>query len=154
LLTASVGDELEHPIAGVYMLLMGLAVENLAKGVIVAKGVSSPSADGRLARELKSHDLLDLLDMAEVELSTEDAYLVERLQASVEWAGRYPTAVRVESQMPRTHPRGGGGPLNMRSSADAAAIDALVTRLLDESESPRISSPRVEADDSATEPER
>jgi hypothetical protein len=119
----------DHPVAPVYMLLAGLAIENLAKAKLVA-GRSSPATVGdALVPDLKSHDLVDLLHRAGLTLSADESYLAERLQAFVEWAGRYPIPVKLEGQLPRTHPLGGWGPLNHYLGTDPAAIEALAARL-------------------------
>jgi hypothetical protein len=43
-----------------------------------------------LAPEVKSHKLVDLLHRTGLTLSNEESYLARRLQAFVEWSGRYP----------------------------------------------------------------
>ena len=119
----------EDPVAPVFMLLAGLAIENLAKAKLV-EGRSSPATVGdALAPDLKSHDLVDLLHRAGLTLSDDESYLAERLQAFVEWAGRYPIPVKLEGQLPRTHPLGGSGPLNGFFGSDPGAIEALAARL-------------------------
>jgi hypothetical protein len=119
----------DAPVAHVYMLLAGLAIENLAKALVA--GRSSPATVGdALAPDLKSHDLVDLLHRTGLTLSADETYLAERLQSFVEWAGRYPIPTRLDGQLPRTHPLGGSGPLNHFLGTDPAAVEALAARLV------------------------
>lgn len=71
------------------MFLVGLAMENLAKAVHVARTRSAVGGD-RLIDDLKTHSLLHLLGRVGIELDADEAYLVERLETFVTWAGRYP----------------------------------------------------------------
>jgi len=110
-------------------MLAGFAIENLAKGLIIEGRSFSPTERDRLVKELTSHDLLRLLDDAGVALTEDETYLVERLETFLVWAGRYPIPLTVEDSLPRTHPRGGWGPLTNFTGTDVDAIEALVARL-------------------------
>jgi hypothetical protein len=83
-------DELENlhnlEIVGCAMLLYGLSIENLAKGLIV-------KATGKW---MEGHDEKKLLKEASVILSSQEEDFVIRLTAFVEWAGRYPIPKSVE----------------------------------------------------------
>jgi hypothetical protein len=77
-------------IGPVFPLLMGLALENMVKGILVARD-SSLVSGGKLSRDLTgSHDLLALFNKVGLELSAEDRDLLRRLGECVLWAGRYP----------------------------------------------------------------
>ncbi len=119
----------EPPVTLAYMLLVGLAVENLAKAVHVARKQSAVDGD-RLANALKTHSLLDLLQGVGLELNQDEAYLVERLEAFVTWAGRYPTPLKLDDYLPRSHASGGSGPLTVFLSSDPERGEALVERLM------------------------
>jgi hypothetical protein len=73
------------------MMLYGLGIENLAKGLIVVGGGSAAVNNGKL-REWPgpSHSLKTLLDNTGVQLSEQEEDLVVRLTAFILWAGRYP----------------------------------------------------------------
>jgi hypothetical protein len=110
------------------MLLSGLAIETLAKARIVASH-SSPTEGDRLAKDLKSHDLMDLLRRAGITLNEEESYLVERLEVFVTSAGRYPIPLTLEDYLPRTAPHGGSGPMTVYYSSDPEMIEELVEKL-------------------------
>jgi hypothetical protein len=70
-----------------YMLLAGLALENLAKGILVGRnsGVVTPDMFN-----LKGHNLQQLAQQAVPTLSKTELDILSRLTAFVTWAGRYP----------------------------------------------------------------
>ena len=119
---------MEAPLSQIYLLLTGLAAENLAKAVIVA-GRDAVVTDDRLADDLKTHWLLDLIRRAGVVLSEEDSHLVERLEAHVTWAGRYPIPAKLDDFLPRQHPSGGFGSLAHFVSSDPDRVEALIEQL-------------------------
>lgn len=121
----------DPPVTPVYMLLAGLVIENLAKARLVAERSSPATVGEDLAGDLKTHNLIDLLDRARLTLTADESHLAERLQAFVEWAGRYPIPATLESQLPGTHPLGGSGPLNYFLGSDPAAIEAIAARLME-----------------------
>jgi hypothetical protein len=61
-----------------------------AKAKLVAEGSFPGTVGDGLAPEVKSHKLVDLLHRTGLTLSNEESYLARRLQAFVEWSGRYP----------------------------------------------------------------
>jgi hypothetical protein len=72
---------------GTYYLLAALALENLLKGILVAK---SPEKVTKLGWRGPGHDLLQLCKDAKVKLSAKQERVIERLTAYLKWAGRYP----------------------------------------------------------------
>jgi hypothetical protein len=88
-----------------YMLLSGLAFENLTKGIIVGRnpGVVTPEKF-----KLKDHNLRKLAKQVTPTLSKNELDLLDRLTAFVEWAGRYPihlyAAKNVQPSFARTDP--------------------------------------------------
>ena len=71
-----------------YMMIAGLAIENLVKAVLVAKE-NIHFTKGRLPKELESHDLAKLLCRASVQLSEGETRLVARAADAIVWKGRY-----------------------------------------------------------------
>lgn len=75
------------------VMLWGFALENLAKGLIVAKksGSISRAKDGELkTRWIQSHELKKLMKRAGVALSNEEKDLLSLLSQVTIWGGRYP----------------------------------------------------------------
>jgi hypothetical protein len=118
----------EAPTSHVYMLLVGLAVENLAKGICVASNPNIIKND-QFSGGLKTHKLLDLLERGGVKLSQEESYLLERLETFINWAGRYPIPAKLEESLPRATPRGGYAPLNYFISSDPTLLEQFMDRL-------------------------
>jgi hypothetical protein len=82
---------------GPFMLLAGLAVENLLKAIWVKQHpgddvLFESDSDGkrRLSRKLTHHRLGDLAQAVGFSPTAEERGLFQRLQHHVEWAGKYP----------------------------------------------------------------
>jgi len=73
----------------VYMLLAGLAIETLIKGIIVAKHPDFVRQQ-KLSGELTNHNLIDLYRTADLMKSKDTDNLLLRLQNYVVIFGRYP----------------------------------------------------------------
>lgn len=71
----------------VAMLLAGLAIENLAKGLVIRReGLDH----GGLPKGLDKHETLTYLDRGKFKLSAAERRLVRRLEEYVVWAGPIP----------------------------------------------------------------
>jgi hypothetical protein len=86
------------------LFLAGLALENLAKSVIVAREPALVAED-RLHPTWPGtgHRLRSLFRQAHIGLTWEEARLVLGLQSYVEWGGRYPIPKRFRDGAPRTY---------------------------------------------------
>jgi len=74
----------------VFQMLAGLAIENLAKALLVHRKLVSVTK-GRITRsDLQAHGVETLLGRARVKLSKEERRLIRRLDKAVDWSGRYP----------------------------------------------------------------
>ena len=74
-----------------FMLLFGLALENLLKGIIVTKNPASFSQKIRWSGKLKGgHNIVGLCEEAGISISDEEKRLLEELTESIIWRGRYP----------------------------------------------------------------
>jgi len=80
------------------LMLAGLSIENLAKGLWIQQNAGRfPMMRGRLPSELKGHErTVELLRDAKVPITTRERAFVRKLQAFVVWEGRYPVPMRVE----------------------------------------------------------
>ncbi len=93
---------------GTYFMLMSFCVENLLKAALIqVKGLSYKrdfrsclQADKKSSKcfpfELKTHDLFDLSEKADLALQDGEEDLLRRLSRCAEWAGRYPSPLRYE----------------------------------------------------------
>jgi hypothetical protein len=74
------------------LLLYGMALENLLKGVLIAQGTPA-TVRGRLNRKLKTHDLEKLWSMAGLPADKKVKTLLSALAWAVETGGRYPVGL-------------------------------------------------------------
>jgi hypothetical protein len=85
------------------VLLRGLAIENLLKGILVQrdpeKWVPRPAAAHRPLYHW-THDLETLARDAEVELDQDEVRVCRQLTLYIEWGGRYPTAMAPKKHGP------------------------------------------------------
>jgi len=95
----------EAPIAPIYMLLVGLAIENLLKGIYVARNPTTCSSD-RLPRELTQHKTIEFCERLGLSISQAEGLLLERIETFVVWAGRYPIPRSLDGLLPRPIPTG------------------------------------------------
>jgi len=72
----------------VYGLLMGYAIENLAKGVLVARDPGHISKEGQF--KLTNHDIRSLVENVLGTISNEEGDVLDLLETYVLWVGRYP----------------------------------------------------------------
>lgn len=79
------------------LFLYALAVENLIKGIWVARG-GQPLLNGVLAKKLSTHQLGLLTRQAGINLSNRDAGLLDWLQQLIE-SGKYPISRSLERQL-------------------------------------------------------
>lgn len=88
-------DDLE--VAGCAMLLYGLSLENLVKGILVEVD-SSVVMNGEIGKwpggRQNGHYLPGLFERADISLDSEEQDLIARLTAFVLWAGRYPIPMK------------------------------------------------------------
>ncbi len=109
----------------VYKFLVGLAIENLAKGIIMAR--DPERAAGLNLREWGKggHDLPSLVDTAGVSVSDDERRLLSQLSRYVRGAGRYPVVMNVDREIARTKNTDFGAQL----PADVQLADKIVKRL-------------------------
>jgi len=81
-------------------LLYGLAMENLLKGLLVAQGIDATST-GELNKQLKSHKLVHLWEMAGLPLTGQTESVLKILRWAVE-TGKYPIGTKPDPNAPTT----------------------------------------------------
>ena len=90
-------------------MLIGFAIENLLKGLMVAKGIAKFSAQ-TLPKELNGHDLSKLHRDAKAS-TTITPHLLDTLTYMTTWRARYPFPTKIEEFWPmddKGNPKGGG----------------------------------------------
>jgi hypothetical protein len=82
-------------------LLYALAIENTLKGIIVGRDNSLISPK-RLASIIKDtgHDLKQICRDGKIDLPDTDSLLLDKLTATIKWAGRYPTPLHEKDLIP------------------------------------------------------
>jgi hypothetical protein len=74
-------------LGGVFLMLAGFALENLAKALYVL--TRRPKVDGELPRDLCGHDIKKVLSRAGVTLTPHEEALAAKLSEAAIWSGRY-----------------------------------------------------------------
>ena len=92
-------SSLFHANLSLIMMLYGLAVENLVKGLLVAQGVDATST-GRFNEKLIGHDLPHLFDWARIPMTPPDRRLLKQLSSTI-GSGKYPVGLKPPGN-PRT----------------------------------------------------
>lgn len=98
-------------ISNVFMLIAGLALENYLKAVCIAK-------NGQFNKQLKTHDFVKLVNLSQINFSTKEEELIERLECFVIFAGRYPAPLHSKDLTLRNFKTGGQAPLKMITGGD------------------------------------
>src|SRR5437660_113348 len=100
-------DVPEYGLENVHLMLAGLVIENLCKGHLIAElRPHEQSQDweklkgGVLPKFLKSHAVLALVKKTGMKLSDSESYLLTRIEAVIDWRGRYPIPTSHEKQGP------------------------------------------------------
>jgi len=110
----------------VFMLLAGLTIENLVKGIRVSQ---ESALDKKGKFRFNKHNLVNLLEQSSITLSDDERDLVERLTQYIQWGGRYPVPLKTSDFVPRSWPSGEITPLPQINYSDGPAIFALMDRL-------------------------
>jgi hypothetical protein len=74
----------------VCFMVLGFALENLAKGIIVCRDPTLVSRAKLKSWHGGGHNLVVLFDRAGIQVSTEERQTLERISRVAEWKGRYP----------------------------------------------------------------
>jgi hypothetical protein len=81
---------LDGSLLSVYGMLIAFAIENLAKGILIARHPGLIKSNGAIADSLKSHNLRKLCSDVFGDLSSEEKGLLDMLTDCGKWRGRYP----------------------------------------------------------------
>jgi hypothetical protein len=76
-----------------YFMLTGLAIENIAKGILVVRDPDLVSDEGEF--KLNTHNLAYCVEQCGLVLSVREKEVLNALKEFIVWAGRYPGRVKV-----------------------------------------------------------
>lgn len=80
-------------------VLYGFALENLLKGLLIARDPSLIS-DHRLSKDITGHDLINLLTRASVSFDAREAAVLHQTMDATVWKAGYPLAKKLEHAAP------------------------------------------------------
>lgn len=107
-----------HDLPPVYMMLMAFALENLAKGILIAREPERVKEAMLKQWEGGGHDLNELAKAAKLNLTKDEKRLLLNLSVHAVWMGRYPCPKYHDQRLPRTTDGGGFAPLGGASNTD------------------------------------
>ncbi|MEW6076757.1 MAG: hypothetical protein AB1724_02980 [Thermodesulfobacteriota bacterium] len=108
-------EEIQRSISHHCLMLLGLSIENLLKGLCVSKfGAFNKNNKFKFT----THKLLVLCEKIDLSLSEEEQYLMEVLEQFVIWAGKFPGPLEYTDLIPRYQKNSGYAPLNSVSESD------------------------------------
>ena len=83
-----------------YCLLMGYALENLLKGVLMAKHPEYFKPDSKI-KNICSHKLVSLYKRCSLHVTADEEELLKKLTDHIEWVGKYPVPLEMAGMYPR-----------------------------------------------------
>ena len=131
-----------HSLEAVQAMLVGYALECLLKGMWIKNNKAwldehkefSLTKDGKYQRipGTNDHQLIQLADAANVELSADERALLGRLTAFILYAGRYPIATTPEQMLAKKTPAGAVVSPKFISREELELAEQLCSRLSQE----------------------
>lgn len=115
-----------------YMLLMGLAIENLAKGILISANPALVKDNISLDKSLRHHNLVKFVTLSGVTMSDKEGDVLRMLTEHVTWSGCYPAPLSVEEIRPKEDSTGTWfQPGTAASENEIASVDRIYYRLLE-----------------------
>ncbi len=103
------GQELEDyrdgQLISVYFLLMGYAIENLLKAILMIQHPEYFKPDQKLV-DIQSHDLAGLCSRCKIDVQQDETNLLKKLTTYILWQGKYPIPLELEKMWPKRQPDG------------------------------------------------
>lgn len=116
----------EPPVWGAYVMLAGLALENLLKGILVMRHQHLDIKD--FMDDIKGHDLNILARAVGLHFDDRASFLLEKITSYIVWAGKYPAPLSVNEFLPCDYPDGGWGSVTVIAMSDSVRIQSLFNR--------------------------
>lgn len=83
-----------------YCVLMGYAIENLLKGILMGAHPEYFKPDAKIT-DVRSHNLISLCKRCSLPFTSDEEDLLKRLTEHIEWVGKYPVPLEVSMMYPR-----------------------------------------------------
>ena len=90
----------EPNLIAVTLMMGGFAIENLLKALVVS---TDGPWDEKGRFDLHTHNLLELAQDTGLDLTDDERLLLEKIEAFVTWAGRYPIPDRKSTRLNSSH---------------------------------------------------
>jgi len=127
-------DHRDGQLISAYLLLIGYAIENLLKAILMIQHPEYFKPDSKLT-DIRSHDLAGLCNRCGIAVQ-DQATLLEKLTSYIEWQGKYPIPLVSDEMWPKRQPDGtwktGGEAFHGRKTQQE--VDSLYTRIWNELE--------------------
>lgn len=125
-------DAWDSSLIRVYFMLVGYAIENLLKAAITIQNPDLvKKADEFKLDKLKSHDLVRLCNMCDLELTDNETKLLQRLTDYIIWMGKYPVPLKKSGLYPKKDTDGAWVDKNMtyKGRDNQLEVDAIYQKL-------------------------
>lgn len=116
-----------------YFLLVGYAIENLLKAILMVQHPEYFDPQGKLD-DIKTHKLTDLCRRCGFALQESETRLLQLLSDYIDWRGKYPIPLEGAKMWPRRQADGtwDGGGISPRGREVQQEVDALYVRIWNE----------------------
>jgi len=92
-------DHQDAQLISVYFLLMGYAIENLLKGILILQHPEYFKPTGKM-EDIKTHDLSGLCRRCGIQFEDTETLLLDTLHTHIEWMGKYPIPLDGDKMWP------------------------------------------------------
>jgi len=83
-----------------YCLLMGYALENLLKGILMDEHPEYFKPDAKI-KDISSHNLVSLCKRCSLQITADEEELLKKLTDHILWVGKYPVPLELSGMYPR-----------------------------------------------------
>jgi hypothetical protein len=100
------GEEPRFLPAHVYRMVIGMSIESLLKGILVAHKVAILDENGKLRKDFTTHNLSSLarkIDSTQFTFSEDEMRVLKETEPYIRWAGKYPFGKSADEGMAKTH---------------------------------------------------
>jgi len=96
---------LDGALISVYYMLMGYAIENLLKGILMIQHPEYFKPEAKLV-DIQDHDLTRLCNKCNIVITQDEANLLNKLKNYILWQGKYPIPLKLDDMWPKRQPNG------------------------------------------------